>query len=119
MSDRAPLTSEICAAIAEALPEATQREKWKAPSFALADRDLVTLNFPPRDDSVRVVFHRGTKAVDTKTGTRLLHDDTGRLEWATDQRAHARFTDLDSFRPARDWLIATCRAWAQAASDLD
>lgn len=114
MSDRAPLTAEIVAAIAEALPEATQGVKWNAPSFALGARDIVTLNFPPRDQSVRVVFHRGAKAIDTKTGTRLLDDDTGKLQWATDQRATARFADLAGFRPDRDWLITTCRRWAEA-----
>ena len=105
----ADLQSRLTAIIAAALPEATQGIKWNAPSFAVGGRDLVTLNLPPTGGQVRVIFHRGAKATDTRTGNRLLPDPDPRLTWPSDQRAIACFNEgapVDA-----DFLARTCRAW--------
>ena len=115
MSAQAALAAEVAAVIAAALPQAEQRVKWNAPSFAVAGRDIVTLNLPPRGDAVRVVFHRGAKAVDTKTGVRAMADPRGRLVWATDQRATLTFTDTADLAAAAEWFAALCRTWAGIA----
>ena len=103
----------LCAVIAAALPQAERSVKWNAPNFAVAGRDLITLNLPPKGP-VRVVFHRGAKAVDSKTGSRLLQDAGGCLVWASDQRAHAAFADTAAVDAAAIWLADLCRAWVAA-----
>jgi len=101
--------------IAAALPEAAQRVKWSAPSFAIAGRDIITLNLPPRGDAVRVVVHRGAKAVDTRTGTRALEDASDRVVWASDQRATVTFADAADLAASAEWFVSLCRKWAEIA----
>jgi Domain of unknown function (DU1801) len=117
---RAEIGTEIgdalCAIIMAALPLAKQSVKWNAPNFSLAGQDLITLNFLP-NKPLRIVFHRGAKAVDTKTGVRLVPDETGRLTWATDQRAYASFAHLSEVHAQAVWLTDFCQRWAQAAQD--
>lgn len=114
MDQKAIVVDLLCAILAEALPEAQRDVKWNAPNFSVAGRDLITLNLSPRHP-VRVVFHRGAKAVDSKTGQRLVADASGRLDWATDQRAYAGFADAEAVAAGRDWLIGFARAWVSAA----
>lgn len=45
---------------AAAHPDLTERIKWNAPSFALADEDRITLGLNPKR-GVRVVLHRGRR----------------------------------------------------------
>jgi hypothetical protein len=104
----------LCAVIQAALPEADESVKWNAPSFSVADLDLVTLSIAPRH-GVRVVFHRGATAFDTRTGNRLIADLSGRLTWATDQRAHVAFSDPAAVQDDAAWLGDICRRWAAAA----
>lgn len=112
--DHEQIADALCALICASLPAAKQTTKWNAPNFAINDQDMITLNFSPKH-AVRVVFHRGAKAVDTKTGTRLVADDSGRLTWATDQRAYASFTNLPAVQNDASWLADFCRKWADAA----
>ena len=113
--DREALAEALCAVIAGALPAARRGIKWNAPSFDVAGQDMITLNLPPKG-AVRVIFHRGAKAVDSKTGLRLVSDDSGRLTWASDQRAHASFADAAAVADGADWLRGFCRLWVAAAA---
>lgn len=113
-SNRQEIGDALCAVIAAALPLAIHSVKWNAPNFALNGHDLITLNFSPKKP-VRIVFHRGAKAVDTKTGVRLCLDETGRLTWATDQRAYASFATISDVETNAVWLADYCQRWAIAA----
>lgn len=104
----------LCAVLEAALPKAVRNEKWNAPNFVVGGRDLITLNLPP-NGPVRVIFHRGAKARDTKTGDRLVADNSGRLTWATDQRAIAAFGSPDEVASAAGWLKTFAKAWTRAA----
>jgi hypothetical protein len=106
--------SELCALIVASLPSAKQTTKWNPPNFEIDNCDLITLNISPKHP-VRIVFHRGAKAVDTKTGSRLVTDDSGRLTWATDQRAYTSFSDLAAVQNGAIWLTDFCQKWAEAA----
>lgn len=99
--------------IAGTLPAARRGIKWNAPGFDMGGQDINRLNLPAKGP-VRVVFHRGAKAVDTKTGMRLVAGDSGCLAWASDQRAHASFAQLDDAGAA--WLQGFCRAWVAAVA---
>lgn len=116
-TERDEMTEALCAQILTALPKAQQSTKWNAPNFSIDGQDVVTLNFPPKG-GVRIVFHRGAKAVDTKTGTRLVADDSGRLKWATDQRAYAAFATLDDVNMAQEWLADFAPKWVAAAKSI-
>lgn len=110
------LAAALAAVIRTALPDAREEEKWNAPSFAVAGRHMVTL-MHPKSGGARVVLHRGAKAVDTRTGTRLLDVTDPRLRWATDQRAEVRFASLAEIEAGSGWLAGLVRDWVRAAGD--
>jgi hypothetical protein len=114
-NDKEQIANALCALIGASLPSAKQTKKWNSPNFEIDGRDLITLNFSPKHP-VRIVFHRGAKAADTKTGSRLVGDDSGRLTWATDQRAYTSFSDLTAVRSGASWLTDFCQKWAEAAN---
>lgn len=116
MSDWNALAEALVHVIRRALPEAQEEVKWKAPSFAVGGRHLVTL-MRPKNGGARVVFHRGVDATDTKTGRRLLPDADRRVVWATDQRAHVAFGTVTEVEEAASWLEGLCRDWVSAATD--
>ncbi len=87
--------------------------KWNAPSYQAAGEDRITFNLSS-PDAVQIVFHRGAKAKDTKTGVRLVDDRSGRLKWATDQRAVTRFASLDEVTAGADWLAGFVETWIAA-----
>jgi hypothetical protein len=114
MNDKEQIADALCILISASLPSAKQTKKWNAPNFSIDNCDLITLNFSPKHP-VRIVFHRGATAVDTKTGSRLVEDDSGRLTWATDQRAYTSFPDLSAVQNGAPWLTEFCQKWADAA----
>jgi uncharacterized protein YdeI (YjbR/CyaY-like superfamily) len=89
--------------------------KWNAPSYSVAGEDRVTFNLSAKD-KVRLIFHRGARVKDGKGKGRLLEDDSGLLEWASDDRAIATFRTMDEVmagkaalkRLVRRWIEATC-----------
>ena len=113
-TEKQQIAEAFCALIKAALPSADQTTKWNAPNFVIHNRDLVTLNLSSKH-AVRIVFHRGAQALDTKTGNRLVADDSGRLTWATDQRAYASFPNLAAVNISESWLGAFCQKWVDAA----
>lgn len=99
--------------ILAATPELDEHIKWNAPSYQVAGDDRITFNLA-RTDAVLIVFHRGAKAKDTKTGHRLVADSTGWLKWATDQRATASFASLHDVTARHEWLAGFVAAWNSA-----
>ena len=113
MNEREEIAEQLCSLIQAAVPKAERTVKWNAPNFSVDGQDLITLNLSPRHP-VRVVFHQGTKAVDTNTGKRMIDDESGLLTWATDQRAYASFPTTTSLAENAKWLTKICKAWALA-----
>lgn len=93
----------------------TEHIKWNAPSFCHNGDDRITFNFPPKKDSILLVFHRGAKTRDVPK-ERLISDVSGLLEWKTNDRAIARFANLaeveirrsDLERAVKDWVASCC-----------
>lgn len=108
-----PVALAVCALIRSACPDLGERIKWNAPSFGPGDEDRITLNLA-RPDRVRVIFHCGARAVDTRTGARLLPDAGQPLTWATDQRAEVGFASLAEVEARTTWLADLCRRWIAA-----
>lgn len=94
-------------------PDLHEHIKWNAPSYQSCGDDRITFNLS-KPDLVQIVFHRGAKAVDTKTGKRLIDDDSGHLRWATDQRCYAAFASLADVDMRREWLAGFVQRWISA-----
>ncbi|MEZ5721957.1 MAG: DUF1801 domain-containing protein [Paracoccaceae bacterium] len=116
MDDWTDLSDALVTILRAALPEAVEEVKWNAPSFAIGGQHLVTL-MRPKNGGARVILHRGAKAVDTKTGARLLDVADKRLTWATDQRAQVAFASRAEIEAGADWLAGLVRDWVAAARD--
>ncbi len=101
--------------IRSAAPDLHEHIKWNAPSYQFGGDDRITFNLS-KPNLVQIVFHRGAKAVDTKTGKRLIDDDSGYLRWATDQRAYVAFTALSEVEARREWLAGFVPRWIAAVS---
>lgn len=112
--DREAMVGALCAILKAAVPQAELTTKWNAPNFVIDGRDLITLNLPPKG-GVRVVFHRGATAKDTKTGQRLIEAPAGLVVWATDQRCSAAFTSLEDIEAKNQALADFAKAWVAAA----
>ncbi|MBX3386523.1 MAG: DUF1801 domain-containing protein [Phycisphaeraceae bacterium] len=111
LKDVAELLRKVVADADRRLEESV---KWNAPSFAVRGDHRVTLNMSAKD-RVRVVFHRGAKAKDSKGSGRLIDDPHGLLEWASDDRAIVSFCSVEEVRQARSSLRALIRKWIDAA----
>lgn len=108
-----PLKAEIEAVrkiIHSAHPELTEQIKWNAPSFCKEGEDRITFNLAGKG-FIRLIFHRGAKVKDSKGEGRLFEDKTGLLEWAADDRAIAKFTDLRDVKAKEKDLVAIVRKW--------
>lgn len=115
MDDWPALSTALVAIIRAALPLAVEEVKWNAPSFAVDGRHMITL-MRPKGGGARVVLHRGAKAVDTRTGQRLLDITDPRLTWASDQRVQVAFASRADVDAGADWLAALCRDWVAVAA---
>jgi len=86
----------------------TERIKWNAPSFAIADEDRITLGLE-RKGGVRVVLHRGAKV---KNATDFKFEDTsGLAKWPAPDRGIIIFIDQQSIDANRIGFSDLCRRW--------
>jgi hypothetical protein len=96
-------------------PLLVEHVKWNAPSYVWQGDDRLTFNLS-RPDAISIVFHRGARAKDTKTGQRLLRDTPGFVIWATDQRASVRFSGAQDVADRAEWLGGMVRDWLAAVT---
>jgi len=102
--------------IYKAEPALTEQIKWNAPSFCYKGDDRITFNFPPKKDCVLLVFHRGAAKKEVPS-QRLITDDSGILEWKTNDRAVARFSNLIEVENQRNNLDQIIRLWLEYSQD--
>lgn len=86
----------------------SERIKWNAPSFALADDDRITLGLE-RKGGVRVVFHRGAKVKDVAGFT--FEDPAGLATWPAADRGVAVFKDRAEVEAKQAALRDLCARW--------
>jgi len=96
----------------------TERIKWNAPSFCVDGEDRMTFNLQGKG-FFRLIFHCGAKVKDTAGRERLYEDRTGLLEWASADRAIAKFTNMDDVRCKERQLRETVVRWIEAAGAGD
>lgn len=107
---------EVRSIILEAEPQLTEHIKWKAPSFCFDGDDRITFNLHGKD-FFRLIFHCGVKVKDKQSKGRLFEDTTGILDWAADDRAVAKFTDMNDVRTKKASLMETIEIWLAATSE--
>ena len=119
-SFRATLAPDVLAAldrlraiVMAARPDLSEGIKWKAPSFALAGEDRITLGVD-RKGGVRVVLHRGAKA-QTATDLRFVDPD-GLAAWPTPHRAVLTFGDEAEIASKRAALQGLFGRWVSATA---
>lgn len=89
--------------------------KWNAPNYSHQGEDRLTFNLRGKGGGFRLVFHCGAKVRTGGRKGRLIEDDTGLLEWASDDRAILTFRDADDAAVKKDMLAGWIRKWIEAA----
>ncbi|WP_127586965.1 DUF1801 domain-containing protein [Paenibacillus koleovorans] len=113
-----PLKAEIEAVrsiIRTAQPHLQERIKWNAPSFAWEDDDRITFQLRGQDFFL-LVLHRGAKAAPLTGPGRLVEDPTGLLNWASNDRATIRLSDMQDVEAKRDKLATVLSLWIETTS---
>ena len=117
---RAGLTPDTLAAmdalrsiIVEAHPGLSERIKWSAPSFAIADDDRITLGVE-RKGGVRAVLHRGAKSKEPSSFR--FEDPEGLATWPASDRGVLTFADADAVTARRDALRELFARWLAATA---
>ena len=105
---------EVRRIILSAHPQLTEHIKWNAPSYACNGEDRVTFSLHGQG-FFRLVFHCGAKAKNRQLEGRLIDDSTQLLEWVTDDRATARFTNMHDVREKEAALRTVIQQWIAAA----
>lgn len=94
--------------------EHSEHVKWNAPSYRYYGDDRVTFNLHGKG-FFRLVLHRGAKAKDDSADLRPLFEDAqGMMEWAAQDRAMIRFTDMQDVEAKREMLKDVIRRWVDA-----
>lgn len=89
-------------------PGLTEHIKWNAPSFVLEGVDRITLGLERRG-GVRVVLHRGAKAMDATSFT--FSDPEGLAAWPAPDRGVIVFKNADDVAGRSERLQALCERW--------
>lgn len=85
--------------------------KWNAPSFRTSEH-FATMNLRAKD-GVLVILHRGAKKRESPIPHAAISDPESLIEWLGDDRASAKFRDLEEIRARRSAFVNVIRQWIQ------
>jgi hypothetical protein len=105
---------EVRSIILSANQEFTEHIKWKAPSFCINKEDRITFNLQG-NGFFRLIFHCGAKVKEQAGKGRLIDDTTGLLDWAANDRAIIKFTDMNDVQAKKDKLVDVIIKWIEAS----
>jgi len=108
---------EVRAIILSAHDQLTEHVKWNAPSFCVDNDDRITFNLQGKG-FFRLIFHCGAKVRKEAVNERLIDDNTGLLEWITNDRAIIKFTNMNDVTENKDKLINVIGKWIEASRFL-
>lgn len=106
---------EVRKVILNANANLTEHIKWNAPSYRFNGDDRITFNLAGKG-FFRLIFHCGAKATEKKPKDKLFEDKTGLLEWAANDRAVAKFTDMHDVKAKKNALIKTIDTWLKVTT---
>lgn len=92
-------------------PRLEERIKWNAPSYAISGEDRITFNLMNKQDAVKLVLHMGATRKENKSGVPVLQDNSGILEWSSDIRCIATFTDINDVNNKLPQLKTIIQKW--------
>ncbi len=109
-----PFKQEILAireVILETDPSIAEGIKWNAPSFCTSEH-FATLNLRAKD-GLLVILHRGAKKRESLIPHTAIADPEGLIEWLGDDRASAKFRNLEEIHARRSAFVNVIRQWIQ------
>lgn len=113
-----PLRQEILEVrkiILDARTGITEHIKWNAPSYCVNGEDRLTFNLRGKD-FFRLILHCGVKIKARKLKGKIESDKNGLLEWAADDRAIIRFTDIIDIMQKKPLLTSIIQEWLKKTS---
>lgn len=102
--------TEIRKIILETNSNITEKIKWNAPSFCVDGYDRITFNLHGKG-FFRLIFHCGAKVKDGSPNTPIFIDNSGILDWVTNDRAIAKFTNMDDVKDKENDLREVINQW--------
>lgn len=94
--------------------EITEIIKWNAPSYVYNGQDRITFHFPPKRDKFLLVFHTGAK-VKARSTANIIRDESGLLEWKSDDRAIMTFKDNKFLEDNKTYIKTLVHEWIRSA----
>ena len=88
----------------------SEHVKWNAPSFCFNNDDRITFNLRG-NGFFKLVLHRGAKVKESINLKPYFEDAQGLMEWATEDRATIKFTDIKDVEAKRAILKEVLRRW--------
>ena len=108
-----PLKKEIEAVrqiILNANKELTEHIKWNAPSYCFNNDDRITFNLRGKG-FFQLIFHCGAKVKQRAEKEPMMIDETGLLEWITNDRAFVKFQDMTDVTSRAESLGQLVNQW--------
>ncbi|MBI1307019.1 MAG: DUF1801 domain-containing protein [Bacteroidetes bacterium] len=88
--------------------------KWNNPNYHVGEKDLITMRtYPPRQ--IQLVFHRGTQKLEVPKKP-LIQDDSGILDWKTNDRAVATFSKESELEKSEKVLADLVKRWVDVVA---
>lgn len=104
---------EVRRMVLSAVPGLTEHMKWNAPSFCYENEDRITFQLQGKG-FFRLIFHTGAKAKARAEKGRIMEDASGLLEWAADDRAILKLTDMIDVASKEEKLREIVTKWIEA-----
>ncbi|WP_138751229.1 DUF1801 domain-containing protein [Paenibacillus sinopodophylli] len=93
----------------------TEHLKWNAPSFCYHNEDRITFNLQGKG-FFRLIFHCGSKVKEHAENERIISDQTGILEWITNDRAVIKLTDMNDVQSKKERIWEIAAKWLEATN---
>jgi len=90
-------------------PELTENIRWNGPNYVCKDQDRITMRVQS-PKLVQLIFHCGAK-VQQIPAEKLIDDDSGLLDWKSNDRAVITFKNLEEIESGKDALQEIIIKW--------
>ena len=92
-------------------PSIAEGIKWNAPSFYTTEH-FATMNLRAKD-GMQVILHFGAKKRDRSSPSAAIADPESLIEWLAEDRALAKFRNLEEVHARRSGFVDVIRQWIQ------
>ena len=101
---------EVRKIILNANTDLTEHIKWNAPSYCFNNDDRITFNLRGKG-FFQLIFHCGAKVKQQARKEPIMIDETGLLEWITNDRALVNFHDMSDVTSKAESLDPLVNQW--------